>query len=327
MKLKSAHTSHQCNLCDKKFNNYTVLVVHKRAHFNEKPVTCSSCGEGFSCLSSLKTHFLKEHKEEQDQLLQHRHRHHHHHPQHHVIKTEEQQQQQPHQGGVGNGFDFKEDFDWSIVQPTLYSAENLFPCFICDQVFADDVTLQKHRKTKHIDRSIKKKWACVECEYSSDRKNDYQRHIGTHLNVKTHQCGFCGRYFTLKGNLVAHIKTVHTKEHSHKCKTCSKTFTQRGSLLKHQRSVHEKVKSYVCIHCGKTYPYNHILKSHMRTHTNEKPFACSYCGKTFNNSSGLSQHKIRMHTRAFAHVCQLCGKGFMRPAELRRHLQKVHLEN
>ena len=57
MKLRSNTKHHQCNVCAKLFKNYTVMVVHKRIHFGEKPKICMKCGEGFACLSSLKTHY------------------------------------------------------------------------------------------------------------------------------------------------------------------------------------------------------------------------------------------------------------------------------
>ena len=34
------------------------MVVHKRVHFGEKPYKCVDCGEGFTCTSQLKTHYI-----------------------------------------------------------------------------------------------------------------------------------------------------------------------------------------------------------------------------------------------------------------------------
>ena len=61
MRLKCHGKQHQCDVCEKLFNNYSVMVVHKRIHFGERPYKCLDCGDRFSCTSSLKTHY-KMHK-------------------------------------------------------------------------------------------------------------------------------------------------------------------------------------------------------------------------------------------------------------------------
>ena len=63
MRLKCNGKQHECDVCDKLFNNYSVLVVHKRVHFGVRPYKCVDCGDGFSCTSSLKSHY-KWHKEQ-----------------------------------------------------------------------------------------------------------------------------------------------------------------------------------------------------------------------------------------------------------------------
>ena len=61
MRLKCHGKQHQCNVCEKLFNNLSVMVVHKRVHFGEKPYKCLDCGDRFNCESSIKTHY-KMHK-------------------------------------------------------------------------------------------------------------------------------------------------------------------------------------------------------------------------------------------------------------------------
>ena len=57
MRLKCNGKQHECDVCDKLFNNYSVLVVHKRNHFGERPYKCLDCGDGFVCTSNLKSHY------------------------------------------------------------------------------------------------------------------------------------------------------------------------------------------------------------------------------------------------------------------------------
>ena len=57
MRLKCNGKQHKCDVCHKFFNNYSVLVVHKRVHFGIRPYKYVDCGDGFRCTSSLKSHF------------------------------------------------------------------------------------------------------------------------------------------------------------------------------------------------------------------------------------------------------------------------------
>ena len=63
MRLKCIGKQFQCDVCDKMFNNSSVMVVHKRIHYGKRPYNCLDCGDGFSCKSSLKSHY-KLHKQQ-----------------------------------------------------------------------------------------------------------------------------------------------------------------------------------------------------------------------------------------------------------------------
>ena len=102
----------------------------------------------------------------------------------------------------------------------MFCTANSVSCSPCDLKFADEGTLQNHMKSKHFDRSVKNKSACTKCDYSFYWKSQYQRHIVIHSKVKAHKCDTCGKYFTRKGSLTSHIKSVHTKESKYECEGC-----------------------------------------------------------------------------------------------------------
>ena len=55
-RLKRNKSVHKCDVCLKVFNNLSVVVLHKRTHFGERPHKCLTCGSAFTHGSSLKSH-------------------------------------------------------------------------------------------------------------------------------------------------------------------------------------------------------------------------------------------------------------------------------
>ena len=45
MRIKCVGKQFQCDVCNKMFNNYSVIVVHERIHFCEIPYKCFDCGD------------------------------------------------------------------------------------------------------------------------------------------------------------------------------------------------------------------------------------------------------------------------------------------
>ena len=90
----------------------------------------------------------------------------------------------------------------------------------------------------------------------------------------------------------------------------------RGSLLTHVKTVHSKIKSFVCVQCYKKIAQSGNLTIKIRTHTNDKPYNCSFCDKNFATSSILLCHEFRNHTKQFPRCCTFCPKGFLTPGRL-----------
>ena len=67
MRLKCHGKQHQCDVCEKFFNIYSVKVIHKRVHFGERPYKCCDSGDRFNCESNLKTHY-KMHKQQNENV-------------------------------------------------------------------------------------------------------------------------------------------------------------------------------------------------------------------------------------------------------------------
>ena len=75
---------------------------------------------------------------------------------------------------------------FNLVFVLLFSTAKRFSCSPCDLQFSDEGTFKKHMKNKHIDRSVKKKWVCTECDLSFHWKSHRQLHLLTYSKVKPH---------------------------------------------------------------------------------------------------------------------------------------------
>ncbi|KAM9745547.1 transcription factor E4F1 [Menidia menidia] len=79
---------------------------------------------------------------------------------------------------------------------------------------------------------------------------------------------------------------------------------------------------YICHLCEKTFKTTNILRTHMKTHSDQKNFSCDLCGTSFRTKGSLIRHN-RRHTDERPYRCTLCGQSFRESGALTRHLKAL----
>ncbi|XP_063042785.1 zinc finger protein 184-like [Engraulis encrasicolus] len=163
---------------------------------------------------------------------------------------------------------------------------------------------------------------CTTCGKMFSYAGHLRRHqrLHTHTGEKSYPCKTCGKGFTTKDTLQAHLR-IHTGEKSFPCTTCGKAFVQKSYLQNHLM-IHTGEKPFQCITCGKSFREGSTLRRHQMIHTGQKPFPCITCGKAFRDTSNLITHQ-RTHTGEKPYVCATCGKAFTQASHLKIH-QSTH---
>lgn len=213
---------------------------------------------------------------------------------------------------------------------------------------------QKKAKIDQVPSSGKCPWPG--CAFVA--KDHLERHYKVHTSERLFVCDWdsCGKRFTLKHNLVTHVRRhksalfkceiggcrrsfaskldceQHRITHAPGPFTCSHTgcgklFKEKGNLTKHE-AIHIQPRRFVCVfdRCGKKFNNVDHLRVHTRFHTGHRPFHCvvTGCSKSFHTSSGLADH-TNSHTnnRRFECTWTGCNKRFIVKSALDGHV-RVH---
>lgn len=147
-----------------------------------------------------------------------------------------------------------------------------YQCNVCMVTFAAKASLKKHIMYKHTKDGSAKVHKCSECSYETYYKNCFQRHLSRHRpGVKPFECDICKKKFTVKCNLNAHIKNMHTENKRRKTG-----------------------KDYKCSECLFETRYKRSLRAHLRTHE----IQCDICLRKFKLKDRLQKHIKNKHTES-----------------------------
>ncbi|XP_030046338.1 oocyte zinc finger protein XlCOF6-like [Microcaecilia unicolor] len=179
---------------------------------------------------------------------------------------------------------------------------------------------------------LSRSFQCTECGRHFSYKHSLMAHLKGHTaaaafgditpetSLISCLCTECGRSFSHVSNLRRHQK-IHTRERAFQSTKCGKDFLSKSKVVQHFR-IHTGEKRFPCSECGKCFSQKHYLKTHQKIHTGERPFQCTECGKGFLSKSKLIEH-FRIHTGEKRFPCTECGKCFTHKHSLQNH-QTIH---
>lgn len=176
------------------------------------------------------------------------------------------------------------------VQPMILAVENHEKSIPNKR---KNATSMEEIPTRSNQLDKKKRFQCTQCDHSTDKKGNLNRHIRTHSGEKPYRCDICRKAFTCMQNLKRH-KSTHANEFPFHCRICLNGFDQ-----KIEKEAHENVcqsRRYECHICKQfSTMIKTQMKMHMRTHNGEKPFRCGICKKRYAVKSNLKKHQKITH--------------------------------
>ncbi|XP_053663204.1 zinc finger and BTB domain-containing protein 49-like [Anopheles marshallii] len=162
----------------------------------------------------------------------------------------------------------------------------------------------------------------VKVEHTENSPNDTQSENKGDGKKKI-VCDLCGKYFSNKGNLKAHI-LLHNNYKPFRCDLCGEEFSRKHNYNVHKLR-HSGKRIHQCPECDKSFVSTVNLKHHMIQHSNVKPFKCNRCPMEYSYRTDLVRHKIS-HTGIYPFACEFCHHKFSRNCSLKKHLPKCKVQ-
>ena len=223
-------------------------------------------------------------------------------------------------------------------------------CSFCDFETNFVKKLNQHKHSQHAAELPLHK--CLNCSYTSTRKERLGLHERTHdkheslqcelcdykcigkKTLKIHQknhtgkiipCGLCNYQTDIERQLVLHQKKLHPNPVMHKCDHCDYESKSKPNVLKHDETVHQGIRIN-CISCDRKFTQNSDLDKHMaKEHgiTINNIFKCDVCEYQSKTKSGLVLHRGNQHDGIVYH-CDECSFSAKTAASLGGHKSRKH---
>ncbi|XP_055845187.1 zinc finger protein 600-like [Episyrphus balteatus] len=261
MLVHSGERPFKCDHCDKSFARKTVLNIHRRLHTGEKPYKCPLCDSACVTKDALMRHMSKDHDDDRE-------------------------------------------------------ADRIkFTCGVCHKSMGTKYSLQTHMKLHEQNTtasSTELNFSCNMCTESFDTKSNYAKHMEVHDSHRNFQCDICQVTFEKKFKLLFHLQTHKIEDLP--CKKCGETFTIRENLIQHVKAQHIDPQNmdFQCPTCNVGQYDTRDLKLHMlNVHevTMGELNSCDMCGESHSTAAEYYKHMHDKHD-TISKTCNECTKYF-----------------
>ncbi|OXA49247.1 Zinc finger protein 91 [Folsomia candida] len=184
----------------------------------------------------------------------------------------------------------------SIIERSVPSKPNRFPCPNCDQSFTSYIGLHRHKRFDH--------------------------------GPSMRKCTLCPQVFAGLNLLQSHMHEYHNSPKSsqdtrHSCAMCSKTFTTATTRNRHVELVHFPDKTSCPYGCeteidSEAEWVTHLEECDSPKMSSESKGNCKLCPAVFRNIPLQIEHDLRVHPDK-CYSCSICEQRFTRQTVLYDH--------
>ncbi|GBP27222.1 Zinc finger protein 175 [Eumeta japonica] len=239
--LRNSGQKEACLVCGLVFFRGKEIKEHLASEHNEIVYSCKDCPQFFSMESDLKRHQKEAHNPN-------------------VFSCSD----------CGRVFPRKSSFE---VHSQMHAVRT---CRSCGSQFTNRSCYRQHRSVCEPD--AKPPRFIVPKKKRSNLRD-----------LAVYTCDYCSKTYTSRPQLKNHIIWIHMDVRPHQCQWCGKRFYTSARLAEHT-VVHTRERNFGCDICGARLVSKMAAIYHRRRHTGEKPYECADCGEKFISSSRRTEH-------------------------------------
>ena len=187
----------------------------------------------------------------------------------------------------------------SLTMHKLIHDDRTVSCDICGKELANIKALRNHERKHSIPRN------CPKCGVEIGRQDNFKRHVDScgvdsAVEIPKYACQQCDYTTNVRNTFVRHVRT-HTPKEKYHCDICGKNFLQELKFQEHLNNMHQvrtkPKKEFICplALCKFVTHRKYSMERHiMCVHVNKKrliPTTCDYCGKQFKSKSEKKRHQ------------------------------------